>query len=266
MTHAPHTMQWHWGDYWRDTLHLTHIERSAYQFLLGYAWVHGGNIPDDDRQLMAICHLHHKQWKASRDKLRALFMPDASIPPMLSHKRIGKELANSLKYHERQSTAVKARYYRGSTKPLPTLLHTPDSQDVSSSKKEDTSLASSRAREEKFDQEESFQRFWQSYPEREGGNSEQAARESFGQAVEDGVDPQAIVDGAKGYAEAQARLGNVGTRYIASAARWLDDKRWTETQPSQPTMTLEEQDAFMAGKGYAWDGKQWRPTNGGKGA
>jgi hypothetical protein len=114
--------------------------------------------------------------------------------------------------------------------------------------------ARARVRED----EDFFKRFWAVYPRREGGSNEEAAREAFQRAVEDGAEPLIIIGGASGYAEQQREQGNIDTRFVAMAARWLDDKRWTETPPKVPMRSVAEIAEDMAARGWRWSSENER--------
>lgn len=74
--------------------------------------------------------------------------------------------------------------------------------------------------------DEAFEEFWKAYPRRDGANPKEPAHKLFAAAVRAGEDPQAIVDGAKRCAHADA--GKIGTPYIPQAVKWLRDRRWRD--------------------------------------
>jgi hypothetical protein len=73
---------------------------------------------------------------------------------------------------------------------------------------------------------EAFERFWKAYPKRKGSNPRKTAEEQFFRAVRDGADPEAIIAGARRYAEAEPEI--IGTQYVAQALKWLRDERWKD--------------------------------------
>jgi hypothetical protein len=86
-----------------------------------------------------------------------------------------------------------------------------------------------------------FDEFWLAYPKRDGENPKQPARKKFDAAVKSGTDPAAITAGARSYAEAAARRGNVGTPYIAMASTWLNRRGWEDYDaPPQRVVDLKE--------------------------
>jgi hypothetical protein len=77
----------------------------------------------------------------------------------------------------------------------------------------------------RHDPDDGFNEFWDAFPRRDGDNPHGPALIEFRKAVSAGADPQAIIAGAKVYASATAGRER---RYVASAARWLGERRWRE--------------------------------------
>ena len=74
----------------------------------------------------------------------------------------------------------------------------------------------------------SFDEFWLAYPPRRPhSNPKKPARQKFEAAVKRGVDPQAITDGARRYAE-YTRLHTPDPKHVAQAVTWLNQERWHE--------------------------------------
>lgn len=63
----------HWGDYLRDTMHLTTEEHGAYLLLIAAYWTRGKALEDDDRQLASITRMSLKKWKMVRPKISQFF-------------------------------------------------------------------------------------------------------------------------------------------------------------------------------------------------
>jgi len=76
---------------------------------------------------------------------------------------------------------------------------------------------------------DAFEEFWRAFPSRDGDNPEQPALAAFRKAVAAGADPKAIIAGARAYASATAARER---RYVASAARWLGERRWRGETPA----------------------------------
>ena len=93
------------GDYLRDTGHLTAAEHGAYLLLLMHAWTKNGVLPDDDLRLRMIAKMDAREWKASKEVIRAFFQ---STDEGLRHKRLDGELANANDMIEQRRAAGKA--------------------------------------------------------------------------------------------------------------------------------------------------------------
>lgn len=86
--------------------------------------------------------------------------------------------------------------------------------------------------------EEEFEKFWKSYPKREGANPKAPARKSFFAAVKSGADPPAITAGAAAYAADPST--KIGTSYVAQAVTWLNQKRWEDHVQTGGNVDSEE--------------------------
>ena len=67
-----------------------------------------------------------------------------------------------------------------------------------------------------------FARFWAAYPRRIGKG---AARRAFAKATKAGVDPHAIIEGARRYG---AERAGEDPRYTPHPAMWLSAERWLD--------------------------------------
>ncbi len=115
------------------------------------------------------------------------------------------------------------------------------------------------ARENELD---AFGEFWRAFPRRDGDNAKKPALEAFQKAIAAGVDPGRIIAGAKAYASAVAGRER---RYIASAARWLSEARWSGDTPSlgnaAPTAVAGVWISSTSPEWTAW-ADHWRTTKG----
>jgi len=76
--------------------------------------------------------------------------------------------------------------------------------------------------------EEWFDDFWAAYPKRAGSNPRKLASQRFIAAINAGYHPQAIIDGARRYADVCRQTGKWQTEYVAQAATWLSQQRWQD--------------------------------------
>jgi uncharacterized protein YdaU (DUF1376 family) len=78
-------MPFYWGDYFRDTRHLTKLQHASYLMLIGHYWT-TGSLPDDDWQLANITLSTMDEWRADKPTLQAFFFDG------WKHKRVEAEL------------------------------------------------------------------------------------------------------------------------------------------------------------------------------
>lgn len=106
-------------------------------------------------------------------------------------------------------------------------------QEQKESKKE-SKKDSRSVQETRPDIEKNFNEFWNSFPKRDGSNPKAPAHKIFANAVRSGNDAMAIVSAAKSYADAETKLGHIGTPYIAQAVTWLRQSRWADYSSTGP--------------------------------
>jgi uncharacterized protein YdaU (DUF1376 family) len=100
----------YWGDYLRDTQHLTTLQHGAYLLLIAHYWQHG-SLPNSDRALAVICKFSKGQWQTQREAIAKLFLP------AWRHKRIDAELARAQDISNKRAVfgAIGGRRNRGKT-------------------------------------------------------------------------------------------------------------------------------------------------------
>jgi len=93
-------MPMYWGDYWRDTNHLSDAEHVSYLKLISHYWTHG-LLPNDDARLARIAGRSIEEWTAMKPMLQAFFKQG------WTHSRIDRELVRQRSISE--SNSQKAR-------------------------------------------------------------------------------------------------------------------------------------------------------------
>lgn len=78
-------MPMYWGDYLKDTAHLTTIQHGAYMLLIAHCWQYG-SIPLDKGKQAAIANLSQKRWGWHSKEVLAFFDDNGC------NKRVKKEL------------------------------------------------------------------------------------------------------------------------------------------------------------------------------
>ncbi len=101
-----------WGDYHRDTQHLTLAQHGAYLLLIGHSWQHG-SIPNTDDGCAAVTKQTRKHWLAMKPVIMPYFREDGS------HKRILTEIEKAeRKIMQRSIAGQKGGYRSGITRAI----------------------------------------------------------------------------------------------------------------------------------------------------
>ena len=121
-------MPMYWGDYLKDTGHLSTLEHGAYLLLIGHYWSSGAPLPDDDGQLRRIAKVESAaKWKKLRVVIAPLFKVGGGV---WRHGRVDKELATasdkSSKAKSKAARAASARW-QGDHDDIPEAPHGDDS-------------------------------------------------------------------------------------------------------------------------------------------
>ena len=82
-----------WGDYWRDTTHLSDAEHVSYLRLISHYWQHGC-LPQEDSRLARIAGRSDVEWSDMKPMLQAFFKQ------CWTHARIDRELQKQKSLHD----------------------------------------------------------------------------------------------------------------------------------------------------------------------
>lgn len=100
------------------------------------------------------------------------------------------------------------------------------------------------------DPSNAFERFMAAFPEREGGQDVEQARPAWSRAVKHET-PEALIGAAAAYARA---VEGRPRRYVMSARRWLNERRWRDVAPvSAVTRPASESLVWVAYGTPAWN-------------
>lgn len=97
----------YWGDYLKDTGHLSAAEHGAYLLLIGHYWTTGAPLPDDEAALRRIARMEAREWKASRGTLRAFFQVADGV---WRHKRVEAEMTRAKAVYQKRVDAANKRW------------------------------------------------------------------------------------------------------------------------------------------------------------
>lgn len=98
----------YWGDYAKDTGHLSAAQHGAYLMLIKHYWVTRSALPDDETQLWRIaCCDSLAHWRKISGIVLAFFDRQGGL---LGHKRIEAELAKSSDRRTKASEAARLKW------------------------------------------------------------------------------------------------------------------------------------------------------------
>ena len=67
------SMPMFWGDYLRDTGHLSPAEHGAYLMLIAHQWTTARPLPDDDSKLARIAKMTAREWRSAKAVIEPFF-------------------------------------------------------------------------------------------------------------------------------------------------------------------------------------------------
>ena len=91
-----------WGDYLRDTGHLSPAEHGAYLMLIAHQWTTAKPLPDDDAMLARIAKMTAREWRAAKRVIEPFFQVKNGE---WSHKRVAADLIKAKEAYDRRSNA-----------------------------------------------------------------------------------------------------------------------------------------------------------------
>lgn len=144
-----------WGDYLRDTGHLSTAQHGAYMLLIGHYWTTGKPIPDSDAVMGRITRQGIASWRNMREVIAAFFdIADG----LWRHHRIEAELDRATRFIEKQAAngakggrprnpTETQTYPNDKPKPKPEITTSPSPPNISSHGRISTDAASAPAPE-----------------------------------------------------------------------------------------------------------------------
>lgn len=98
-----------------------------------------------------------------------------------------------------------------------------------------SAIASAPTRSAKQDYSPEFEKAWQAYPKRAGGNSKAAAFKAWNARLKDGVKPEVMLAGVKRYAVYARATGSIGTQFVKQASTFFGPDRHFEESWQAPS-------------------------------
>lgn len=250
---APPYMKLYWGDYHRDTRHLTTAQHGAYFLLLGEAWRLGGALPDDDRLLAGWTLLSGDEWAEMRGAVMAFFTLSRGA---WKHKRVRAELAHYGEVSRKRKSAGKtggaSTNGRSAGNSQANATQMPTQPKPEPEPLEGNPQPPSGATDRDF-----LEKLLSAYPDAgKASTSPDKARVEAAKACAT-LSPDALLKAVRAFAASDYAACDQGRR-VPSLQRWLRDKRyevWLETPdaggaPWAGPFALRA--AVEAAKGPAW--------------
>lgn len=229
-----------WGDYARDTGHLSATGHGAYLMLIKHYWCTGEPLPDDDRQLWRIaCCDSPAAWK----KLRPIIVEFFSIVDgVWRHKRVDEEIERAQANVDAKRHAAHMRWNNQTTSENDADALQEDVQRTStststspSSKKE--SLGQNGHQKPPDPLALEFESWWPKCPRKVAKG---AARRAY-RTARAKASPEQLSAGITRYASAMA---GKDPQYIAHPATWLNGERWNDEAGSSGPASGSFADTF----------------------
>lgn len=247
------------ADYLADTAHLSAAEHGAYLLLIMNYWQREKPLPADDRKLARIARMSDAEWSDARLNLSEFFEEQDGE---WRHARIDEELSVAQQKSAKAKASARASVAARQANAERTLndrsadgeLLGEDREGKKDSPKSKSSTTNVRSVDKptRPATDDKFEEFWKAYPHRgEAADPKKPAREKFDRALKRGVEPDAIIIGAKRFAEIERRAGRAGTEKCAQAVTWLNQDRWQDYQPAPADQ--QPASVFVARGSEEWD-------------
>lgn len=234
---------WYPQLYQQKTLCLTLAEDGAYRRLLDAYMTSRQPLPDDNHALARLIGVGINDWCAIAPKVRGYFVAeDGKLINQRCDTELFRQDQRTKKHSEISKKGAAARWRKN--KALDASGTPPAMPSVSR-----TDATGQDKTREKKDIYARFEDFWQVYPSRKPhSNPKKPAMEKFGIRVRDGIDPQAIINGAVNYAAAMASE-DTDPKYIMQATKFLNQDVWQDYTSDDEALTEAEQAALDRHKG-----------------
>ena len=142
---------------------------------------------------------------------------------------------------------------RGSAGAAPRISHSfePVNESVKEPKYNGSSDNHSENRSSKENYSNEFEKAWQAYPKRAGGNSKAAAWKAWKARIKDGVNTEAMLAGVNRYAGYVRATGSAGTQYVKQAATFFGPDRHFEEPWQAPSGAVSGRPGGLPVSGFS---------------
>lgn len=141
----------------------------------------------------------------------------------------------------------------GSAGAAPRISHSfePVNESVIEPKYNGSSDNHSENRSSKENYSNEFEKAWQAYPKRAGGNSKAAAWKAWKARIKDGVNTEAMLAGVNRYAGYVRATGSAGTQYVKQAATFFGPDRHFEEPWQAPSGAVSGRPGGLPVSGFS---------------
>ena len=205
-------MPLYWGDYHRDTGHLTTAEHGAYLLLLGHYWCTGKPLPDRDDALARVVRARPSAWKKMRSAVAPFFKIEDGV---WTHRRVEDELLRRLSWVSQKKRAgeISADKRKEKQGTEPTSVQRPFND-------RSTDVPLHTKPEDQDQNQDQFNIFWSSYPRKVAKG---AALKAWAKVQKEGIPPETLLAALQ-----SQHLEDRETQFIPHPATWLNHRRWED--------------------------------------
>lgn len=223
----------HWyaryiGDYQRKTSHLSMVEHGAYTLILDWYYANEQPIPLDTMQVHRICRAFALEEQQAVDTVLNAFFTKTENGWI--NDRVEEEIEKKQEVSNKRKKAAEKRWRNnnanGDANAYANAYANGDAKRMLSTS---TSTSTSKNIKNNIYEQNCFPEFWDAYPLRKG---KKKAALLYQKLVNDGVEPERIIAGAKAYNESKAR----SDEYTKHPATWLYGEHWLDEEPKKKPM------------------------------
>lgn len=242
-----HFLPWFVGDFMASTATWTGPERGLYIQLLGIQWS-AGSLPSDLMRLARAVNYTIEEFQALWPIMASKF---GNGDGKLTNSRLEKIRTYNSRLQEARKSKAKAaaaaRWHPSMPQAMlrQSSMHVSDPirSDPNPNRTEPSKNTTARKRARLSEEPEGFAEFRQVYPPRAGSQPWQRAIKCWRALIGEGIEPTALIAGAKRYAAYIAATGREHTETVLQAATFLGPEKHFENlypAPAKPESAWDE--------------------------